>query len=78
MLYLIIFLGGVGIGAFGAMMLLWWMNKRTVAEVLSPEEFRRYKRDWDSVHDEYGACDGATIDEIFLDLGEDEWPVEQY
>ena len=74
MFNLIVFLGGVGLGSFGTLMILWLLSQQVEAEVMTKEDFERFKVDWESSHDEYGAYEGATSSEMFLDLEDEEWP----
>ena len=66
----IFFVCGVAFGSFITVLIL---ALTTANRDDNPDDFREYYDAWKEINDEYGVYDGeATIDEMFLGLGDDE------
>ena len=70
-LSLITFACGIGLGSFVTVLCLALTNTRE-PDMITPEEFERYKAEWDALNDEYDVYDDMTAEELFLDLGDDD------
>ena len=67
---IIVFAGGVWLGAFMTVLIL---ALTTANKKEEPDDFKEYYDAWKEINDEYGVYDDeATIDEMFLGLGDDE------
>lgn len=70
-LNLIVFAGGIGLGAFGTVLLLALANKED-ADIMTPEEYAKMSADWDEINDKYDVYSAMTVDELFGDLNDEE------
>ena len=70
-LSLITFACGLSLGSFLTVLGLALANPKE-PEFMTPEEFEKYKREWDELNDEYDVYDDMTAEELFLDLGDDD------
>ena len=69
-LNIIFFVCGVAFGSFMTVLILALTNANKKEE---PDDFKEYYDAWKEINDEYGVYDDeATIDEMFLGLGDDE------
>ena len=67
---IIVFAGGVWLGAFMTVLILALTSANRDD---NPDDFREYYDAWKEINDEYGVYDGdeATLNEMFLDLEDD-------
>lgn len=70
MVSFITFVGGVGVGAFCAVLFLALCNPPD--DTMTKEEFEQYQREWQELNDEYDVYSSMTVDELFGDLNEEE------
>ena len=70
-LSLFTFLAGLGVGSFATVLTLALTSQDREANIMTPEEFEQYKREWHETHDEYDDCEPMTISEILFDLEEE-------
>ena len=70
MVSFITFVGGVGVGAFCAVLFLALCNPPD--DTMTKEEFEQYQREWKELNDEYDVYSSMTVDELFSDLNEEE------
>lgn len=69
---LIVFFGGVALGMFAAVILMSWLSANRDHDLVTPEEFEQYRKEWDELADQYGVYEPLTADELFLDLEDEE------
>ena len=62
----IVFFGGVGIGSFATLLILWHMSQLVDDDIMTKEDFEQYRKEWEDVHEEE-----STSDELFFDLLEE-------
>ena len=75
MVSFVTFIGGIGVGAFCAVLFLALCNPPD--DTMTKEEFEQYQREWKELNDEYDVYDDddeATLNEMFLDLEDDDEP----
>lgn len=70
MVSFITFVGGVGVGAFCAVLMLALCNPPD--DTMTKAEFEQYQREWKELNDEYDVYSSMTVDELFGDLNEEE------
>ena len=70
MVSFITFVGGIGVGAFCAVLFLALCNPPD--DTMTKKEFEQYQREWKELNDEYDVYSSMTVDELFDDLNEEE------
>ena len=70
MVSFVTFIGGIGVGAFCAVLFLALCNPPD--DAMTKEEFEQYQREWQELNDEYDVYSSMTVDELFDDLNEEE------
>ena len=70
MVSFITFVGGVGVGAFAAVLFLALANAPD--PTMTKAEFEQYQREWQELNDEYDVYSSMTVDELFGDLNDEE------